>query len=225
MQLENIDAEVVNVVWGLQYTFAARFLDNRGALIESALKLFENSREVEINIGDISKAEELQLKSKSLLIRINPYRTTIQTMLPSSLDEFYQLIKQFCDEQPIKTFFSNIEFNFIGSVYKVKGDEVDKIASRLLSKCRNIFKCPGEGITFTRVTYIDGNYRVHITLSLNPITKRYELDLDTQKIHSINFSEAPLLVKESYNRLKDFLHQFKPSIKKEKNNDLDGPNT
>ncbi|MCD6422000.1 hypothetical protein J7L13_01460 [bacterium] len=216
MWLENIEAEVVKVAWGIQHTFAARFLDSRGSLMESGLKLFEDPREVEIRIESAFFGEEIRLQSKSkgLLLTVNPVKTTIEVGLPGSLDEFSQLIERFCNEQSVKNYFSDLEFNFIGTVCKVRGTEVDNIASKLLPQCKGIFNCLSEEITFARITYIDGNYRVHLTLSLNPSTKRYDLDLDTQKIHSINFSEAPLLVKESYNRLEAFFHQFKSSIKK-----------
>jgi len=216
MWLKNIEAEVVKVAWGIQHTFAARFLDSRGSLMESGLKLFENPREVEIKIesGFFGEEIRLQSKSKGLLLTVNPVKTTIEVGLPGSLDEFSQLIERFCNEQSVKNYFSDLEFDFIGTVYKVRGTEVDDIASKLLPQCKSIFNCLSEEITFVRITYIDGNHRVHLTLSLNPGTKRYDLDLDTQKIHSINFSEAPLLVKESYNRLEAFFHQFKSSIKK-----------
>ena len=216
MRLEKIEAEVVKVAWGIQHAFAARFLDSRGSLIENGLKLFENPREVEIKIEGGSFGEEIRLQSKSkgLLLTMNPVKTTIEVGLPSSLDEFSRLIERFCNEQSVKSYFSGLEFNFIGTVYKVRGTEVDNVASRLLSQCGNIFNCLGKEIPFARITYIDGNYRVHLTLSLNPGTKRYDLDLDTQRIHSISFSEAPLLVKESYNRLETFFHQFKLSMEK-----------
>jgi len=216
MWLKNIEAEVVKAAWGIQHTFAARFLDSRGSLIESGLKLFEKPREAEIRIENGFFGEEIRLQSKSegLLLTLNSRKTTIEVGLPNSLDEFSQLIERFCNEQFVKNYFSNLRINFIGTVYKVRGTEVDNIASSLLPQCKNIFNCPGKDIPFARITYIDGNYRVHLTLSLNPDTKRYDLDLDTQKIHSISFSEAPLLVKEGYNRLEAFFHQFKPSIKK-----------
>jgi hypothetical protein len=198
----------VSGVFGIQYKIAPHFLDQRGALIEAALDLFAPADDIEIELGAASAGlppDQILLRRRDVAITINPVKTVVQYG-PDSLEVFRSGVEKFVSR--MQTFYKKNQFEFVGVVYRVQGaPSSQESLAEVFPIFEESFVRDSGGIVASRVTYLRGNYRIHLTLELDRVVKRWQLDFDTQRILTVSLDEAPLLVDECWKLLQDFLRR------------------
>jgi len=203
--------QIVSGALGMQYKFAPHFFDQRGALIEAALSVFNQAEDVEIALGTSSPGlspDEILLRGEDITITINPVKAVLQYGRFDSLENFKSIVEKFINL--MKSFYDKNQLEFVGVVYRVQGPlDSRKSLGEVFPIFKESFLEESGPVTGGRITYLRGDHRIHLTFNLDLVAKKWQLDFDTQKIRSASLDEAPLLVDKCQELLQDFLGRNK----------------